>query len=75
MATMVSVRVLPNTVRVNNQPVTDTMPIHDNSLIGASGRIYFFRYVSPESGNVETGDDDNERAQSHPRMRNMESSA
>ena len=79
MATMVSVRVLPNTVRVNNQPVTDTMPIHDNSLIGASGRIYFFRYVSPESApeseSVETGDDDNERAQSHPRMRNMESSA
>lgn len=79
IATMVSVRVLPNTVRVNNQPVTDTMPIHDNSLIGASGRIYFFRYVSPESapgsGNVETGDDDNEITQSNPRMRNMESSA
>ena len=76
--TMVSVQVLPNTVRVNNQPVTDTMTIHDNSLIGASGRIYFFRYISPEisleSGNVETGDDD-ERTQSHPRMRNMESSA
>ena len=79
MATMVSVRVLPNTVRVNNQPVTDTMPIHDNSLIGASGRIYFFRYISPESapesGNVGTGDDDNERTQPNPRMRNMESSA
>ena len=77
--TMVSVRVLPNTVRVNNQPVTDTMLIHDNSLIGASGRIYFFRYISPESapesGNVETGGDDNGRTQSHPRMRNMESSA
>ena len=77
--TMVSVQVLPNTVRVNNQPVTDTMTIHDNSLIGASGRIYFFRYVSPEialeSGSVETDDDDNERTQSHPRMRNMESSA
>ena len=26
--TMVSVQVLPNTVRVNNQPVTDTMTIH-----------------------------------------------
>ena len=79
MATMVSIRVLPNTVRVNNQPVTDTMPIHDNSLIGASGRIYFFRYISPESapesGNVGTGDDDNERTQPNPRMRNMESSA
>lgn len=78
MATMVSIRVLPNTVRVNNQPVTDTMPIHDNSLIGASGRIYFFRYVSPESapesGKVETGDDDNEITQSN-RMRSMESSA
>ena len=77
--TMVSIQVLPNTVRVNNQPVTDTMTIHDNSLIGASGRIYFFRYISPESspesGNVETGDDDNERNQPHPRMRNMESSA
>ena len=43
--TMVSIEVLPNTVRVNNQPVTDTMPIHDNSFIGASGRLYFFRYV------------------------------
>lgn len=76
--TMVSVQVLPNTVRVNNQPVTDTMTIHDNSLIGASGRLYFFRYISPEialeSVNVET-DDDDERTQSHPRMRNMESSA
>ena len=77
--TIVSVQVLPNTVRVNNQPVTDMMTIHDNSLIGASGRIYFFRYVSPEialeSVNVETGDDDSERTQSNPRMRNMESSA
>ena len=76
---MVSIRVLPNTVRVNNLPVTDTMTIHDNSLIGASGRIYFFRYVAPESapesGNVETSDDDNEMTQSHPRMRSMESSA
>ena len=76
--TMVSIQVLPNTVRVNNQPVTDTMTIHDNSLIGASGRIYFFRYVSPESapesGNAEAGDDDNETSQS-PRMRSMESSA
>ncbi|MYA61121.1 MAG: hypothetical protein F4X94_00870 [Dehalococcoidia bacterium] len=77
--TMVSVQVLPNTVRVNNQPVTDTMTIHDNSLIGASGRIYFFRYISPEialeSGNVEADDDDNERTQSYSRMRNMESNA
>ena len=77
--TMVSVQVLPNTVRVNNQPVTDTMTIHDNSLIGASGRIYFFRYISPEialeSGTVEADDDDSERSQSNPRMRNMESSA
>lgn len=77
--TMVSVLVLPNTVRVNNQPVTDTMTIHDNSLIGASGRLYFFRYISPESaperGNVETGDDDEERTQSHTQMRSMESGA
>ncbi len=77
--TIVSVQVLPNTVRVNNQPVTDTMTIYDNSLIGASGRLYFFRYVSPEisleSGIVEAGDDDSERTQSNPRMRNMESSA
>lgn len=77
--TMVSIQVLPNTVRVNNQPVTDTMTIHDNSLIGASGRIYFFRYISPEialeSGNVEADDDDNERTQSYSRMRNMESNA
>ena len=57
--TMVSTEVLPNTVRVNNQPVTDTMPIHDDSVIGASGRLYFFRYIpetetdgSPEAGIV-----------------------
>ena len=49
MVTMVSIQVLPNTVRVNNQPVTDTMPIHDNSMIGASGRLYFFRYLSTET--------------------------
>ena len=45
-ATMISIEVLPNTVRVNNQPVTESMTIHDNSMIGASGRLYFFRYLS-----------------------------
>ncbi len=53
MVTMVSTQVGPNTVRVNNQPVTDTMEIHDNSLLGASGRIYFFMYVSQQA-EVET---------------------
>ena len=42
---MISTRITPNTVRVNNQPVTDTMTIHDGSLIGASGRLYYFRYL------------------------------
>ncbi len=52
--TMVSIRILPNTVRVNNQPVTDTMLIHDNSLIGAAGRLYIFRYLSqPHDENPE----------------------
>ncbi len=53
--TMVSTEVLPNTVRVNNQPVTDTMPIHNDSLIGASGRIYFFRYLPETDGSPEAG--------------------
>ena len=51
--TMVSIQVLPNTVRVNNQPVTDTMPIHDNSMIGASGRLYFFRYLPQTTADPE----------------------
>ena len=45
---IVSIEVLPNTVRVNNQPVTDSMPLHDNSLVGAAGRLYTFRYLEIE---------------------------
>ena len=56
-AIMVSTQVGPNTVRVNNQPVTDTMEIHDNSLIGASGRIYFFRYVSQAAETDSQGEE------------------
>ena len=53
---MVAIRILPNTVRVNNQPVTDTMPIHDNSLIGASGRLHIFRYISQTDSRDESSE-------------------
>ena len=52
---MVSTEVLPNTVRVNNQPVTDTMTIDNESLIGASGRLYFFKYLPEADGSPEAG--------------------
>ena len=38
-----SMPVSSNTVRVNNQPVTDSSPVHDSSFIGALGRLYMFR--------------------------------
>ena len=62
---IVSIEVLPNTVRVNNQPVTDSMPLHDNSLVGAAGRLYTFRYLEiepdPEDApGVEDAQDDSE---------------
>ncbi len=39
-----STQVSPSTVRVNNQPVTDSVDVFDNSWIGASGRLYRFTY-------------------------------
>ena len=57
---IVSIEVLPNTVRVNNQPVTDSMPLHDNSLVGAAGTLYTFRYLeiepAPEPENAAEDD-------------------
>ena len=32
----------PTTVRVNNQPVTDSTTVHESSWIGAQGRLYTF---------------------------------
>ena len=39
-----------NTVRLNNQPVTDLTVVHDGSWLGAMGRLYTFSYsdVEPE---------------------------
>ena len=34
----------PTTVRVNNQPVTDSNPVFDNSWLGAAGRLYTFTH-------------------------------
>ncbi len=39
---IVSTQVSSHDVRVNNQPVTDSMLIQDNSWIGALGRLYVF---------------------------------
>ena len=36
--------VSPNTVRVSNQPVTDSNPVFDNTWIGAAGRLYIFTH-------------------------------
>ena len=39
----------PTTVRVNNQPVTDSNPVFDNSWLGAAGRLYIFTHQPTES--------------------------
>ncbi len=39
----------PTTVRVNNQPVTDSNPVFDNSWIGAAGRLYTFTHAPKDS--------------------------
>ena len=41
---MIPTTISPNTVRVNNQPVTDSNPVFDNSWIGAAGRLYNFTH-------------------------------
>ena len=41
---MIPTTISPTTVRVNNQPVTDSNPVFDNTWIGAAGRLYTFTH-------------------------------
>ena len=41
------------TIRVNNQPLIGQMSIHDNTWVGAAGRLYSFSMAPPE-GSTET---------------------
>jgi hypothetical protein len=41
---MIPTTVSPTTVRVSNQPVTDSNPVFDNTWIGAAGRLYIFTH-------------------------------
>ncbi len=41
------------TIRVNNQPLIGQMSIHDNTWVGAAGRLYSFSMTPPE-GSTET---------------------
>ena len=36
-----------NTVRLNNQPITELAVVHDGSWLGAMGRLYTFNYSEP----------------------------
>ncbi len=55
-----------NTVRLNNQPVTDLINVHDRSWLGAMGRLYSFRFSDPgepdEEPTAPTADDSQEEA-------------
>jgi hypothetical protein len=50
-----------NTVRLNNQPVTELINVFDGSWLGAMGRLYTFRY-SDAGGEEPVTDDDQEEA-------------
>ena len=41
---MIPTTISPSTVRVSNQPVTDSNPVFDNTWIGAAGRLYIFTH-------------------------------
>ena len=42
-----------NTVRLNNQPVTDLTNIHEGSWLGAMGRLYSFSFSDAGEGHTE----------------------
>ena len=57
-----------NTVRLNNQPVTDLTVVHDGSWLGAMGRLYTYSYSdvqaeSQQPAAAESGGDDQGEAQ------------
>ena len=51
-----------NTVRLNNQPVTELINVFDGSWLGAMGRLYSFSFSDPEEGVVPATEDDREEA-------------
>ena len=51
-----------NTVRLNNQPVTELINVFDGSWLGAMGRLYSFSFSDPEEGIVPATEDDREEA-------------
>ncbi len=51
-----------NTVRLNNQPVTELINVFDGSWLGAMGRLYSFSFSDPEEGVVPATEDDRDEA-------------
>ena len=51
-----------NTVRLNNQPVTELINVFDGSWLGAMGRLYTFRFGDAEGSVVPAAEDDQEEA-------------
>ena len=51
-----------NTVRLNNQPVTELINVFDGSWLGAMGHLYSFSFSDPEEGVVPETEDDREEA-------------
>ena len=51
-----------NTVRLNNQPVTELINVFDGSWLGATGHLYSFSFSDPEEGVVPETEDDREEA-------------
>lgn len=49
-----------NTVRLNNQPVTDLTSVHDGSWLGARGRLYSFRFSDAGDPGEEPTDEDSQ---------------
>ena len=51
-----------NTVRLNNQPVTELINVFDGSWLGAMGRLYSFSFSDAEGSVVPATEDDREKA-------------
>ena len=51
-----------NTVRLNNQPVTELINVFDGSWLGAMGRLYSFSFSDPEEGVIPATENDLEEA-------------
>ena len=52
-----ALEVAANTVRLNNQPITELTVVHDGSWLGAMGRLYTFSYSEPTGGTPVAEDD------------------